>query len=418
MLDVRADPRPDLARVIEQLKGELDEDYAPPQVKRQAHPKMHGCVQATLRVDRDLPEDLRHGVFERPGHVYRAWVRFSNALGMQHDSHLESRGMAIKLLDVVDVHGAGWLRPPSADPLVRWETGTQDFIMATHDVFVLPDTKRYDYGQFAAAVRVSLGRLVGVFLRYRLYRGLIAALRGALVLPTNPVAIRYFSQTPYRLGPLEVKLHARPRMTAALRKSLPGRLRFALRTALVNALIESSEVRQLAWLLKLLGFQPTRQNAERFCEKYLAMRNHLRHSLRAFLAHAEAVFEIMVQVRSDPSAMPIDDATVRWRERLSPYRRVAVLTIPRQVFWPAPGMPGPILDAAKAVMERGENMSFSPWHGLEPHRPLGDINEARGRIYAAIAKFRREERNEIDVPDPADGYDRLRDILQGGLLQG
>ena len=417
MLEVRAEPHHRLDKLISQLKGELDEDYTPPGVKRHAHPKMHGCVQATLRVDADLPVDLRYGVFERPGHEFRAWVRFSNALGLQHDSHFESRGMAIKLIDVVDVRGAGWLQPPSEEPVPNWETGTQDFVMATHDVFVLPDTKHYDYGEFAAAVRVSAVKLVAVFLRRHLYRGLIAALRGSLVLPTNPLAIRYFSQTPYRLGPHEVKLHARPQMTPALRKSLPNRLRFALRTILINVLIEASEVRQIAWVLKLLGFEATRDKAERFCERYLAGRDHLRHSMMAALAHSPAQFEIMVQLKTDAS-MSTTDATVRWSERRSPYRRVATLTIPRQAFWPASGMPPDVLEAAKTVMELGENMSFSPWHGLRTHEPLGDINHARGLIYAAIAKYRREGRNQVDLPVPDAGYDELRDVLQRGRIRG
>lgn len=412
MLDVRVDPRPDLQKVIEQLEGELDADYAPPQVKRHAHPKMHGCVQAVLRVDGDVPADLRHGVFAHPSREYRAWVRFSNAFGIQHDLHLESRGMAIKLLDVVP--DGEWLRPPVEDPPPFWETGTQDFVMATHDVFVLPDTKRYDYREFASAARVGFPALVRVFWRRRLIRGFIALVRGALVLPRNPLALRYFSQTPYRLGPCIVKLHARPRMTAALATSLPGRLGFALKTTLVNLLIEGSAMPSASWVLKLLGFASTRDKAERFCERYIARRDHLRHAMSAFLARDGAQFEIMVQQQTDERTMPTTDATVRWSERRSPYRRVAVLTIPRQAFWPAPGMPPRLLEAAIAVMERGENMSFTPWHGLTDHRPLGDLNEARGRIYAAMARFRREERNAVDPPAPEEGYDALREALQSG----
>jgi hypothetical protein len=368
-----------------------------------------------LRVDADVPPDLRHGIFEQP-REFRTWVRFSNAIGIRHDLIFESRGMAIKLLDVADVHGVGWLRPPSLDPIEPWETGTQDFVMATHDVFVLPNTRTFDYMKFAAAARAGFGALFRVFREYHLYRGFIALLRGALVLPTNPLAIRYFSQTPYRLGPHEVKLHARPRLTPALRSSLPPRIRFALKTVLVNALINLAGVRGVAWLLTLLGFEPTRERAERFCDRYFARRDHLRHAMTAVLARSDAEFEIMVQRRIDTDAMPVDDATVRWSERQSPYRRVAVLTIPRQVFWPAAGMPPPVLEAAKAVMARGENMSFTPWHGLWTHAPLGDVNDARGRIYAAIAKFRRVQRNQIDLPDPAASYDRLRDALQQGRV--
>ena len=78
--------------------------------------------------------------------------------------------------------------------------------------------------------------------------------------------------------------------------------------------------------------------------------------------------------------MPIDDATVRWSERRSPFRRVAMLTIPRQVFWPAAGMPPADLEGhQRHDGALGENMSFMPWHGLTAHEPLGDINDARRR---------------------------------------
>jgi hypothetical protein len=55
---------------------------------------------------------------------------------------------------------------------------------------------------------------------------------------------------------------------------------------------------------------------------------------------------------------------------------------------------------------------------LRTHEPLGDINHARGLIYAAIAKYRREERNQVDLPVPAAGYDELRDVLQRGRIRG
>ncbi|MGZ8311465.1 MAG: hypothetical protein ACXWUR_05320, partial [Allosphingosinicella sp.] len=47
--------------------------------RRGPHPKAHGCVTATFRVLPDLPEDLRKGLFARPGE-YAALIRFSNGL--------------------------------------------------------------------------------------------------------------------------------------------------------------------------------------------------------------------------------------------------------------------------------------------------------------------------------------------------
>ena len=49
---------------------------------RGVHPKAHGCARATFTVKSDLPEDLRVGVFAKPGVSYAAVVRFSNAAAL------------------------------------------------------------------------------------------------------------------------------------------------------------------------------------------------------------------------------------------------------------------------------------------------------------------------------------------------
>jgi hypothetical protein len=106
---------------------------------------------------------------------------------------------------------------------------------------------------------------------------------------------------------------------------------------------------------------------------------YLSERLATHLAREDATFEFMVQFQTDGRRMPIEDASVEWRERDSPYRRVAQLWIPAQA-----------LDdpAAPAC----EEMSFNPWHALTEHRPLGGFNRARRDIYRAMAEFRRERR--------------------------
>ena len=68
---------------------------------RDAHAKAHGCVQATFRVEDDLPPQLAQGVFV-PGKSYQAWIRFSNGASdaTQPDAKGDARGMAIKLLNI------------------------------------------------------------------------------------------------------------------------------------------------------------------------------------------------------------------------------------------------------------------------------------------------------------------------------
>jgi hypothetical protein len=44
-------------------------------------------------------------------------------------------------------------------------------------------------------------------------------------------------------------------------------------------------------------------------------------------------------------------------------------------------------------------MSFSPWHALAAHRPLGAIMRTRKQVYANAARFRAEH-NQVQIVEP------------------
>ena len=121
--------------------------------------------------------------------------------------------------------------------------------------------------------------------------------------------------------------------------------------------------------------------------------------------------------------MPIDDPTEPWSQLKSPFKPVATLTIPRQVFWPAPGMPRTISEATAEMVELGENMSFNPWHSLKEHEPLGGINLARRRIYSELSQFRHKNNRvlvsaanaHLLIPTQQQ-YEWLRDQVQFGRI--
>lgn len=46
--------------------------------------------------------------------------------------------------------------------------------------------------------------------------------------------------------------------------------------------------------------------------------------------------------------------------------------------------------SSKEALTYCENLSFSPWHTLPEHRPIGGIQRARKDIYQAISKVRHE----------------------------
>ena len=402
--------QPHLDPVIKSFEGELAADYSPPHIKRHAHPKMHGCVQAIVRIDPNVPESLRHGVFASTGKEFKAWVRFSNAIGLEHDMKFGNRGMAIKLLEVDGERLLTDVAPFSE------EKRTQDFILSTHAAFPLPNVTNYDYAAFSAALRQGIFTLLKLVIKLRLWRGLVALILGGIIPARNPLAIRYFSQTAYRLGPSTVKLHARPVMTRTLARQLPNVLWFFVKMLAVNVIMNLSGFMVGRWVVRLIGFQDNRPAADEFCDHYIASRHLLRYALAASLATTDAEFEIGVQTQTNDHDMPHDNPTKVWSERKSPFRRVATLLIPRQVFWPASGMPPELLKATSRMVDVGENLSFNPWHALTVHEPLGDINRARGKIYAGISGYRHDQ-NHADRPDPLGAYNELRDFVQSGRME-
>ncbi len=88
-----------------------------------------------------------------------------------------------------------------------------------------------------------------------------------------------------------------------------------------------------------------------------------------------ARFDLMLQVRNDARPEVIDNPTVTWDV---PTFRVATLTIPPQQF------------ASPEQMRFCEALSFTPWHALPEHRPLGEINAVRREVYLASSALRHK----------------------------
>jgi hypothetical protein len=117
------------------------------------------------------------------------------------------------------------------------------------------------------------------------------------------------------------------------------------------------------------------------------MTNYLATDLRARLLAGEVRFKFMVQLRTDPEAMPLDEATVRWSEAKSHPIHVATLVLPRQDV------------EALGQASYGDNLAFNPWHCLPAHEPLGSISAARKVVYQASSVERRNA-NGVPIMEP------------------
>lgn len=349
-------------RVVDLVLEEMHRyyDHTRP-MRRGQHPKPHAVLEADFIVA-DVPQDLRFGLFAA-AKTYRAWIRFSSSQSPPHsDAQPDAQGMAIK---VVGVKGEKIL----ADE--RWLT-TQDFILVNHPNFFLRDAQDVaEFGQSvtaAASVADVKCQALAFFLRRRNLCGALTLRKTIATKPSNPLDVEYWSQTPYALGDNHaVKYSARPSGPPIGGLGVPPSDWDALEEAIAKALAP---------------------------------------------VDAEYWFEFRVQRQGDPATMPIEDPTVRWNERDSRFRTVAMIRIRHQEV------------TTPERREFGENLSFTPWHSLWAHRPLGAINRVRRAVYPASSRLRHRRNGaqfcEPGTPEkscPPRMMDWVRDCLDSAASQ-
>ncbi|TCS38692.1 catalase [Paucimonas lemoignei] len=216
--------------------------------------------------------------------------------------------------------------------------------------FILISTNVFvtrDVAEFDDMIKAMTGSFwakIGFFgLRWRVLLNLAKSLRKF----ANSLQIRYFSTTPYLFGDTAAKYSAVPRI------SVPDRI-------------------------------PSKPADD-----------YLRQAMVEQLRREDVVFDFAVQLRTDADSMPIEDPGKAWSESASPWRKVATIRIPSQEF------------DSESQRLFGENLSFTPWHCLPAHRPLGGINRARRVVYELISAFRhkwndvpRREPTSWDIENP------------------
>jgi hypothetical protein len=324
------DPGPGLARehpiageeqivgqVIEVLENFLRRQYGPGKAQRAGNTKTYGVVRGEFEVPDGIPENLRHGLFAQPG-SYRAWVRLAGpgplAPADLHDNAIMSIGVK-----VTGVPGA---------KLTEDERNTQDFLGISAPTFTTPDVRENLQLQREVWNRTPLFYFIRPGSSHwsdLIMQGLYAKTAA------SPLQATYYSCVPYLLGAGQAV-----------------QFRFAVRPFPFRRV-------------------PVRPGPD-----------YLREALATTLSEREVVFDMLVQVQTDPHRMPIEHAGVVWPERLSPPVPVAVLRLPQQHF------------DSPAQFDFADNLSFNPWHALPEHRPLGNQNRARLAIYATLSRVRQQ----------------------------
>jgi len=315
--------------IVESIAEAIKHGGSP--ARRDAHAYDNGCVRAIFNVDVNLPDHLRQGVFV-PGAQYKAWIRFSNGNSEPRPAwFFDARGMAIKLMGVPN------------EKILDDEKRTQDFILISHPTFFVDDLKRYK----ALLVEFLKGGYIDQYLwsllELRFPSEFWLALKANLNFMVNPLFQQYWSMTPYRLGvdpnkKIAVKYTAKPQPNTT----------------------PSFVTRHLTRL---------RRNFS------------LKEEMNKTLARNEVWFDFYVQRYVDDKHTPIEDSKVEWTEDISKPERIGRIIIPIQ----------DCMSPEQAVF--CENLSFSPWHTLPEHRPLGLVNRVRKIAYRKISDLRHELNN-------------------------
>ena len=299
---------------------------------RSVHAKSHGIAHGTLTVAAGLPPALAQGMFATPGD-HEAILRISTNPGDILDDDIAlPRGLALKIL------GVDGDRLPGSEG----ET-TQDFVMVNGPVFAAPTPKAF-LGNLklfakttdrAEGVKKVLSTIAGAAERaLEAVGGHSSTLIGfGGARQVHPLGETYYTQTPYRFGDHIAKTGLFP-VSPAL-------------TSLTGTIVEIDGP------------------------------DAIRAAVKRDLIEQGGTWELRVQLNTDLETMPIEDPTVAWNEEASPYVTVATLVVPPQLSWDT-GVTEHLDDA----------LSFSPWHGLAAHRPLGGVNRVRRGAYDFSADFR------------------------------
>jgi Catalase len=217
---------------------------------------------------------------------------------------------------------------------------TQDFIMINHPIFFATDPARYlSFMNDANSDHFYRKLLMPFDLGAK---GTRIALQTRSSKISNPLQARYWSMVPYQLGTGEGRLAVKysARGCSATSDAMP----------------------------KKPGH------------------DFLRDALRRTLQSGDACMEFLVQPRTSDS-MDVEDSRIEWKEADAPFYKLATIRVPPQTF------------DTPEQNKSCENLSFTPWHALPEHKPLGVTNRLRKVIYDHISRV-RHEMNDTQREEP------------------
>lgn len=308
-----------LDEIISLMADQMRGRFQPGQFERGGNTKTHGLVRGTVTIRDDLPERMRVGLFSEV-REFPAWIRFSGP-GPDVPRDIQDVGFGSMSLKIMDVPGA---------KIMEDEKHTQDMMGVVTPTFVTRRSKDNARLQDWSLRNMPIYYFLNPFDSHVLdfmMQGLWNETQ------YNPLGQRYYSCVPYLLGEGQAMLYSFVPRTS-VNRDIPG---------------------------VPFGHVPG---------------NYLRDNMVKTLDQKGVEFDLVLQLQTDPHRMPIENAGVRWPEKLSPWIPAATIRIPRQTF------------DSQAQFDFTRKITINPWHCLHEHRPLGNQSRARRRMYDELSKLR------------------------------
>ncbi len=261
-------------QIVDLLKSQMLRLDKNKKMERQIHPKMNGCVKAEFMIEKNLPPELKVGLFKEET-SFPAWIRLSNGSTKPlPDYKKDVRGFAIKIMNV----------PGEKIALESGPGINQDFILMNPKSFVAKRVEDF-YHVLQVVTMLPFQGPVLKKIPY-IFKNASVFTNGAKskVNCDHPFELAYFSTVPYRFG---------------------------------------DETRAVKY-----GIFPSKDN-DLACLQNNSDPDFLRLKMKETLMKNEIIFDFCVQFQTDAEKMPVEDPTVRWT---SPFKKLATIRIPVQKF--------------------------------------------------------------------------------------
>ncbi len=334
---------------------------------RDAHAKIHGAVVGQLEIYDNLPEYLAQGLFASPA-KYPVVIRLSSApFDILDDRAPAPHGMAVK---VIGVPG------PKLIPGKENEV-TQDFVMIS-DMPIIPfGTIEAYWHQIQLLEKLVASPAEAQEWLSKLTRDSSKVLRflGIEKSVIHAISGKYDINEPLVEGLAQQNEH------------IMGKTFYSMAPIRYGDYIAKISVAPLSTAMRDLIGQSVNADATPSLFRDLVVDFFRQHNVE---------YEVRAQLCTNLERMPVEDASVEWPEDESPYQPVAKIVIPMQEAY-----------SPERRVYVDDVLSFTPWHAIPEHRPLGSLMRSRLKAYETSSTFRHsmnavkrvEPRDISEIPD-------------------